>query len=209
MGARHAADPGAGLAQRVLAETVVRRLRGAEGLARALTAARVLFGAPGSSRQAPAAAAGGASDAGSGVGGSSEPPPPPPSPPPPSAADLLSLADSGSVPSVVLPLSAVLGRPLLEVAVAAGAVASKSEARRLIAGRGLSLSLQDSSPPVADAGLVVAWEHLAVALGADPASGGGIRRAVLVVRCGRKRTTLVVVALPDDAELPPGPPAGT
>lgn len=201
----------------MLAESVVRRLRGAEGLARALTAARVLFG-PGSRQQAPPGGGGtGAPESGTGAGGISEPLPPPP---PPTAADLLALADSGSVPSIALPLAAVLGRPLLEVAVAAGAVASKSEARRLIAGRGLSLSLQDGAPPLADAGLVVAWEHLAVAAlpavgaaGGDSSSTSRRRRAVLVVRCGRKRTTLVVVDLPDDAdsELPPGsapPPPG-
>ena len=186
MGARHAEDPGSGLAQRVLAETVVRRLRGPEGLAQAQTAARLMFGP---SRVVPGATGAGEEAIAAAPAAASA-----------SAAQLLGLADSGQVPSVSLPLAAVVGRPLVEVAAAAGAVASKSEARRLIAGRGLSLSLGEGGA-VTDPALIVGWPHLC-----SEGGEGVAARAVLVLRCGKKRTVLVVVGAAEGGAVQPDPP---
>lgn len=55
-----------------------------------------------------------------------------------SAADLEAIA--ADVPSGMLPRGQVVGQPLVDVAVAAGFLKSKGEARRLIAGGGLSLN---------------------------------------------------------------------
>lgn len=54
------------------------------------------------------------------------------------AADLGAIA--ADIPSAELPREAVVGRPIIDVAVAAGFIKSKGEARRLVQGGGLSLN---------------------------------------------------------------------
>ena len=62
-----------------------------------------------------------------------------------SAADLEAIA--ADVPSGTLPREAVIGKPLVDVAVAAGFVKSKGEARRLIQGGGISLNNEKVTDP--------------------------------------------------------------
>ena len=62
-----------------------------------------------------------------------------------SAADLEAIA--ADVPNATLPRDQVIGQPLVDVAVAAGFLKSKGEARRLIQGGGLSLNNDKVSDP--------------------------------------------------------------
>ena len=64
-----------------------------------------------------------------------------------SAADLEAIA--ADIPSATLPRGQVLGQPLVDIAVAAGFLKSKSEARRLIQGGGLSLNNVKATDPAA------------------------------------------------------------
>ena len=64
-----------------------------------------------------------------------------------SAADLEAIA--ADIPSATLPRGQVLGQPLVDVAVAAGFLKSKGEARRLIQGGGLSLNNVKATDPAA------------------------------------------------------------
>ena len=63
------------------------------------------------------------------------------------AADLEAIA--ADIPSATLPRGQVLGQPLVDVAVAAGFLKSKGEARRLIQGGGLSLNNVKATDPAA------------------------------------------------------------
>ncbi len=63
------------------------------------------------------------------------------------AADLEGIA--ADVPSAELPASAVVGQPVIDVAVAAGFLKSKGEARRLVQGGGLSLNNVKVTDPAA------------------------------------------------------------
>lgn len=106
----HEARPDDRHGQRRLAEEVTRAIRGGEGLAAARRAAALLFG-------------GSAAEAG-----------------PVTATDLLALAASGDIPSVQLPASELVGKAVIDLAVAVGACPSKGEARRLVKAGGLYLN---------------------------------------------------------------------
>jgi hypothetical protein len=110
---------------------------------------------------------------------------------------------------VQLPYAGVVGCSVVDVALACAAVASKSEARRLIAGRGLFLGPPrgkggegDGGAAVSDPTQVLQQSDLlmatpAAATAAAPGSPeSAARRGVLTVRCGKKRTTVIVVTFP-------------
>ena len=108
--AASAADPGRRLAQRALAEELTTRVHGAEALARAIEASEILFGS------APA-------DALQRL----------------SAEELLDIFDG--VPQGQLPRAALSeGLGVIDLVTQAGALPTKSEARRLIEGGGLAIN---------------------------------------------------------------------
>ena len=141
------ARPESKSAQTALAEDVVLRLRGAEGLRTAQRAASALFGGPAADAPDALSSSSTTSSSGSssGIGGSISSPSP--QSPPPSAtsflssADLEALADAGDVPCVTLTgISSFAGKSIADVAVRSGVLSSKAEARRLIAAGGLYLN---------------------------------------------------------------------
>jgi len=97
------------------------------------------------------------------------------------ALDGLSLTDLlaifANVPSKELPHDAIVGKPVLDVAAAAGLFASKGEARRLVQQGGLYLN----NRRVSDIAQVVA-------------SGDLIEGRVAVLRAGKKNFCLVKIA---------------
>ena len=110
--ARSAAEPGRRIAQRALAEELTARVHGAEALARALEASEILFGS------APVEALQRLS-----------------------AAELLDVFEG--VPQGRVDRALLEAAPsVVDFVTAAGALASKSEARRLIEGGGLTLNKQ-------------------------------------------------------------------
>lgn len=115
--AEHARQPERRVAQAQLAAELTRWVHGDEAAAQAQRSSQLLFARP-----APAA-----DKSGGGGGGVSL-----------TLADVESMA--GQVPSASLPLSAIVGAALPQVAAEAGLCASKGEARRLLAGGGLYLN---------------------------------------------------------------------